>query len=74
MDDGKMVQVGVRLPETLIGKIDREIELEKKERPGTRITRADVMRELLVHALDERQAFRERAEREAKGKPRKKTG
>lgn len=72
MDDGKMVQVGVRLPETLIGKIDREIELEKKERPGTRITRADVMRELLVQSLDQRQSFREEAEREAKGKPRKK--
>ena len=69
-----MVQTGVRLPEALIAKIDREVVLDGKERPGTRITRAEVIRELLVHALDERQAFREQAERETIGKPRKKRG
>jgi predicted DNA-binding protein len=59
MDEGKMVQAGFRLPEKMMERIDRELELSKTESPGLRLTRADVVRELIEQALNERQWFRE---------------
>ena len=41
-----------RIPDDLIGRVDAFAETLQAETPWRRITRADAVRALLVHALD----------------------
>lgn len=45
-------QQAFRLPESLIARIDRHVERLRRAAPGVEIGRADVVRFLLVQALD----------------------
>ena len=49
------VQIGFRFPKALIERIDRHTELLREERPGMTVSRADVVRILLIEALDRRE-------------------
>jgi hypothetical protein len=53
-------QIVVRLPSAIVERIDAYAERMKKEQPGFRITRSDVVRSLIVRALDEAEATRKR--------------
>jgi len=44
-------QVAFRLPSALVEKIDAQVEDWSASRPGVRVTRADVVRALLVQGL-----------------------
>ena len=46
-------QVAFRLPSALVEKIDAQVEDWSASRPGVRVTRADVVRALLVQGLTE---------------------
>jgi Arc/MetJ-type ribon-helix-helix transcriptional regulator len=46
-------QVAFRLPSALVEKIDAQVEDWSATRPGVRVTRADVVRALLVQGLTE---------------------
>lgn len=46
-------QVAFRLPSELVDRLDEHAEHLRRESPGVRITRADVVRLLLTRALDE---------------------
>jgi hypothetical protein len=41
-----------RLPATLVKRLDRYAERLRASQPGLRVTRGDVVRMLLTHALD----------------------
>lgn len=45
-------QAAFRLPETLLNRLDELAAAMSRERPGLKITRADVVRMLLVRGLD----------------------
>ena len=46
-------QVAFRLPSSLVDKIDAQVEDWSANQPGMRVTRADVVRALLVRGLAE---------------------
>ena len=46
-------QFALRLPHELIVRLDAEVERQKAARPGMRVTRADVMRLLVIAGLDQ---------------------
>ena len=46
-------QIAVRLPETLLRRVDRHVERLRDRTPlGISVTRADAVRALLIQALD----------------------
>ena len=51
-------QVAFRLPASLLERLDDEVGVMTKERPGVKVTRADAVRVLLLEALDRRQPKR----------------
>ena len=46
-------QVAFRLPGDLVDKIDEKANALRQQTPGMRVTRADVVRAILVRGLDE---------------------
>ena len=46
-------QFALRLPHELIVRLDAEVERQKAARPGMRVTRADVVRLLVIAGLDQ---------------------
>lgn len=48
----KTQQVGVRLPVTLVERIDSYAEELTSERPGIRVSRTEAIRFLILRALD----------------------
>jgi len=46
-------QVAFRLPADLVDRIDEKAHALRKQTPGMRVTRADVVRSILVRGLDE---------------------
>ncbi|HEX9048980.1 MAG TPA: hypothetical protein VF841_00440 [Anaeromyxobacter sp.] len=46
-------QQAFRLPESMIGRLDRYAERLRRERPGLEVSRADAVRLLLAAALDQ---------------------
>ena len=46
------VQVGVKIPAKLLRGVDREVERWRKETPGIRFTRSDVVRRALTELLE----------------------
>jgi hypothetical protein len=47
------VSVAFRLPESILGRVDRHVERLRHDNPGIEFTRADAVRTLLTRALDE---------------------
>ncbi|MBI5493757.1 MAG: hypothetical protein HY904_01955 [Deltaproteobacteria bacterium] len=45
-------QVGIRLPEELVARLDQHVERMRAAQPGLEVTRADAVRVLLTKALD----------------------
>lgn len=58
-------QVAFRLPDSLIGRLDRHVERMNGANPGLEFTRTEAVRSLLTRALDEIEG----AKRGRKGKP-----
>jgi hypothetical protein len=52
MPNEPTIQCAFRLPASLVERLDRHAELMSKSQPGMTFTRADVVRVLLVKALD----------------------
>lgn len=50
---GKMNVVGVKLPDSMIGELDKLTEKALKEHPGMKLTRSDVIRSLLLKAMEQ---------------------
>jgi hypothetical protein len=46
-------QIVVRLPATLVGRVDRFAERLRADLPGTRFARSEAVRVLLTRALDQ---------------------
>jgi hypothetical protein len=44
-------QLAIRIPSELLAAIDAEVERVKAERPGARVQRSDVVREVLMRAF-----------------------
>lgn len=44
-------QLALRIPSELLAAIDHEVERVKRERPGARVQRSDVVREALMRAF-----------------------
>jgi metal-responsive CopG/Arc/MetJ family transcriptional regulator len=61
MDETKDEQIVVRLPSSLLGRLDALAEELRRETPGPAWSRSDVVRMLLARALDE-------AERKRRGR------
>lgn len=49
------VQIAVRLPEAVVRKLDRIATQMTKEKPGVRVTRAAVIRMLVMQGIDPRE-------------------
>jgi predicted transcriptional regulator len=49
----KQTQTAIRLPDDLLGRLDRLAAKMSKERPGMVVTRSDVVRSLLLRAVAE---------------------
>lgn len=49
-------QTAIRIPAELLERLDRMAEVWRAERPGARMTRSDVLRVLLLQALDRAEA------------------
>jgi metal-responsive CopG/Arc/MetJ family transcriptional regulator len=47
----KLHQVAIRLPLSLVKRLDRHVKAQRQAQPGVRISRSDVIRNLLLHAL-----------------------
>ena len=50
---GNDFQLALRIPHELLAAIDAEVERLRGERPGARIQRSDVVREILLRAFFE---------------------
>jgi metal-responsive CopG/Arc/MetJ family transcriptional regulator len=51
--ENPMTQIGIRLPDDLIDRLDGETERRNREVPGANFSRADVIRILLTERLEE---------------------
>jgi len=47
--------LGLRVPAELLERVDVELEALRRQHPGLRVTRSDMIRQLLTEALDRRQ-------------------
>jgi metal-responsive CopG/Arc/MetJ family transcriptional regulator len=46
--------IGLRIPTDLLERVDAELETMRQAHPGLRLTRSDIVRQLLLEALDQR--------------------
>ena len=42
-----MTTINVRMPKELVEKIEKQLEVQKKESPGMRTTKSDIVRNIL---------------------------
>jgi predicted transcriptional regulator len=59
-DRPKQSQTAIRLPDDLLQRLDRIAARWTKEGPGVAVTRSDVMRVLLLRAVEQEEARRVR--------------
>jgi hypothetical protein len=58
---GNDSQLVVRLPGSLVGRVDQYAERMRQELPGVRFARAEAVRVLLTRALDQLAAVKEKS-------------
>jgi len=54
-----MLQISVRLPRSLLDRVEAEAERSRREVPGSSANRSDVVRELVHEGLDRRDEEKE---------------